>query len=295
MVTIERVRYFLSVAQTLSFSQTAKDCYVSQTAVSQQIAQLERELGVTLFFRQNKKVCLTPAGKHLLPMAEKLYDDYIAMISDMERTYRRPDNLTLAISGNYEAQLLAVAIPTFRELFPDTVILAKKLPMEQVIRSFEEGAFDLVFALTGDFESKDALSIEVLHGVMGVAVSVNHPFAARRSILTTELPRYPFVLPRNKPGLKAPAQMLAWVRALGCDENDILWADTIEEQQFMVSVNQGISILPDYIISPGVRVLPMEDAQVPYSISVYYRRRTAELDKLIELIVDAGNHIAENP
>lgn len=294
MVTIDRIRYFLSTAETLSFSQAAKACFVSQTAISQQIAQMEKELGVSLFIRQNKSIRLTPAGKHLYPMAKKLFDEYVAMITDMRHTFAHSERITLAVSGNFEAQLLTFAIPAFRKKHPDTVVVSKNVNLENVARTFEVGECDLAFAITGEIEPKDVIAAEVIRGHMGIGVSVNNPLASRAALSSAELLHHPLVLFRCKPGLKCAAVMHDWVLSLGYREKDILWADTVEEQQFMVSVDQCISILPDSILCPGVRVVPISDLEIPYSISTYYHRHTKELDDLVSLLKEAGDIIAGN-
>ena len=69
---LKQLRYFLQVAEHLNFSRAAEQLYISQPALSYQIAELERELGVELFVRDRRKVYLTPAGKALLEPAREL-------------------------------------------------------------------------------------------------------------------------------------------------------------------------------------------------------------------------------
>lgn len=71
---LQRIRYFVTLAQTLSFSRTAEVHCVSQTTVSQQIRLLERELGCDLFERTKRRVRLTPAGEQYLPEARRALD-----------------------------------------------------------------------------------------------------------------------------------------------------------------------------------------------------------------------------
>lgn len=63
---IRQLEYFVAVAEQLNFTKAAKQFYISQTAVTLQIKALEEELGVVLFYRTNRKVELTPAGKTFL-------------------------------------------------------------------------------------------------------------------------------------------------------------------------------------------------------------------------------------
>lgn len=71
---IKQLQYFLAVAEHLNFSRAAEALYISQPTLSYRIAELEKELGATLFLRDRRKVILTPAGGALLPLAHRMLD-----------------------------------------------------------------------------------------------------------------------------------------------------------------------------------------------------------------------------
>ena len=71
-MNLNKLQYFLSVAECLNFTEAARRHYISQTAMSQQILALEQELGVTLFHRSHRQVTLTPAGTALVAEAQTL-------------------------------------------------------------------------------------------------------------------------------------------------------------------------------------------------------------------------------
>ena len=75
-VHVRDLRYFLAVAQELSFTHAAERLYVSQPALSKQIRSLERQLRVDLFERDGRTVKLTRAGAELLPHAEHMLDSW---------------------------------------------------------------------------------------------------------------------------------------------------------------------------------------------------------------------------
>lgn len=72
---LRHLRYFLAVAETRNFTQAAANCYVAQSALSQQIARLEKDVGAPLFSRTSRSVRLTAAGELLEPLARRILAD----------------------------------------------------------------------------------------------------------------------------------------------------------------------------------------------------------------------------
>lgn len=72
---LRHLKYFLAVAETRNFTQAAANCYVAQSALSQQIARLEKEVGAQLFSRTSRSVRLTAAGELLEPLARRILAD----------------------------------------------------------------------------------------------------------------------------------------------------------------------------------------------------------------------------
>ena len=70
-----QMRYFLKVAEELNFRRAARLLYISQPALSQQISELEKELGVRLLYRDNQKVSLLPEGKIFYEQAKKIVEE----------------------------------------------------------------------------------------------------------------------------------------------------------------------------------------------------------------------------
>lgn len=82
---IRQIRYFQSVIRNNSFSEAAEECHISQSAISQQVQALERELGFDLLERKNRKFSLTPAGEHFYKKSLVLIADYERMCQEARR------------------------------------------------------------------------------------------------------------------------------------------------------------------------------------------------------------------
>lgn len=75
---LRQIKYFQAVVRHNSFSEAAEECHISQSAISQQIQALEKELGFPLLERKNRRFSLTPAGEHF-------YKKSLILIADYER------------------------------------------------------------------------------------------------------------------------------------------------------------------------------------------------------------------
>ncbi|NYG45366.1 DNA-binding transcriptional LysR family regulator [Bradyrhizobium sp. IAR9] len=82
---IRNLRYFVTVAEALSFAKAARDLHMSQPPLSKRIADMERELGVRLFNRSSKKVALTAAGQSLLPQARAAVQAFDSVVNVARR------------------------------------------------------------------------------------------------------------------------------------------------------------------------------------------------------------------
>lgn len=87
---LRQIRYFQAVVRNNSFTEAAEECHISQSAVSQQIQALERELGFALLERKNRKFALTPAGEYF-------YRKSLVLLADYERI--RTEAAKLAHAG----------------------------------------------------------------------------------------------------------------------------------------------------------------------------------------------------
>lgn len=98
-----QLKYFLVVSEELSFSRAAERCFISQSAISHQVARLEKELGATLFERSTRAVRLAPAGSRLVPIAQQ-----VLSLETMAYSVARDPRARIRITGNmsFAAQTL---------------------------------------------------------------------------------------------------------------------------------------------------------------------------------------------
>ena len=116
----KQLEYFISVAETLSFTKTAEKFYISQTAITQQIKSLEEQIQVTLFIRNKRRVELTPAGKVFLCEAKtivKNINDAIMKTQQFANGFFGTLNIGVLIG--YEKNKLQQYLKVFSKTYPD--------------------------------------------------------------------------------------------------------------------------------------------------------------------------------
>ena len=92
---LRQMKYFLAAVYCKSFSEAAKQCYVSQPSFSLQIQQLEKELGVKLINRGNCNFSLTPAGENFLKPCERIVGDIQNLLQNMQHFAEKVKYLTI--------------------------------------------------------------------------------------------------------------------------------------------------------------------------------------------------------
>lgn len=139
----------MAVATNLSFTKTSEELYVSQPAISKQIALLEKELGVKLFKRDNKKTELTEAGK----LYFKLFRDYKSefMKTQREAAYLSSVNDRVIKLGFVEGwdlkQYLPRILDLFKEEFPDTKVLINCIGIKELSTLLLTGGIDIAITM----------------------------------------------------------------------------------------------------------------------------------------------------
>lgn len=235
---LERFAYFLAVAQTGSITLGAQKSFITQTAMSQQMAALEAELGLPLLKRSKSGTSLTEAGQALLPMAEQLVQCYQAIETFADAQRRQPRTLTIAYTGPMEQQLLLRAIPG-------------EIPLQQMKH------------------------VTVMERPICAAVASSHPLAGKNSVTLPELTHFPVILLQAGANRRASSQIARWLMGLGWTKDALRFADTIEDQLLMINLNQGISFMPQGSYPVGIRLIPIvSDTPILHHTEAVMRQTT---------------------
>jgi len=151
---IQQLRYFISVAKKLNFTEAAKEHFVAQSAISQQIKELEKFLGVKLFIRTNRSVRLTAAGKTLLSEAEDIINKTDEAVKKVQLAARGViGTLKIGFILPMEKVILPDILKDFTCNYPHIDLSLLRLDWGYLNKSLEKDEIDLAFTFDLGFEN----------------------------------------------------------------------------------------------------------------------------------------------
>lgn len=179
-IHIQQLRYFLELAKQLNFTKAAINLYIAQPALSQQIADLEKQLGVTLFERTSRSVSLTPAGEILQKAAPELLqrmDTIHQQLLSAQAGLR--GNLKVGYISSFQTGLPKI-LKNYQAFYPDVAVELFCGTIQEMRTSIKNLDADIVFGLLhkempfeGSGLARKGLWQEDLHLVL----RKDHPFA----------------------------------------------------------------------------------------------------------------------
>jgi DNA-binding transcriptional LysR family regulator len=211
---LKHLRYFVAVAEELSFSAAARREYVSQQALSRIIQQLESELGVLLFARTTRSVRLTAAGEAMLAAARRSAAAADEAFDSARRAHRGEVGRPLRIEIGSGALQTAVQITRRARLdHPHLAMRHSSLGTMRGLEALVEGRLDIVLGLAGHAPVEVASEL-IRREPMQVAMSTDHSLAAQDTVGVTQLGDYELLLPSEESGSEWNQFIsMAWAQA----------------------------------------------------------------------------------
>ena len=196
-----QLRYFVKVAELRSFSEASKSLFVSQSTLSQQIKQLEDELGVDLLVRDSRHVALSDYGEQYLPYAKQVLKDVDASAERM-KDVRGLNIGTLNVGATYTfCPLLADTVRDYMKRYPGIKLKLYCRSMENLMEMLERGQLDVALSYK-PLQSYDDIDSHILfNSKLCVIAGKDNPVAQMKKIRLAELERLQLALPAN--GLQA--------------------------------------------------------------------------------------------
>jgi LysR family transcriptional regulator, hydrogen peroxide-inducible genes activator len=247
---LHQLRYALAVADTGNFTRAAERSHVTQPSLSQQIINLEREVGHKLFHRLGRRAVLTEAGAVFLERARRILfevENAAKELSDHPALGRR---ITVGAIPTVAPYLLPRLIKRCRKRYPNLQIDVREDFRSHLLHSVIEGELDLVIAALPVKDQR--LSVEpLLTEPLLLVVARDHPFAQQPAVQAADLAQENFVM------LGTSSSLASQIRSF-CGDHHFeprigFRCAQVATVKALVGLGVGISILPRVAQAPEDR------------------------------------------
>jgi DNA-binding transcriptional LysR family regulator len=293
-VHLETLRLYCDVVRLRSFSKGAEHNFVSQSAASQAVQQLESQVGAMLIDRTQRPFVVTPAGQSVYEACRAMLESWEGVKSEVAAVKARVDG-TVRVAAIYSVGLHDMSRPMqqFSSLYPEARLQLECLHPHKVVEAVMSGHADI--GIMSYPPGDRALTVVPLREEpMAVVCHPNHRFARRRLLNPADLHGVPYVaFDRALPIRKAIDRAL---RQHGARPNIVMEFDNIETIKQAIIIDAGVSILPRHTVQKeaGVRTLAAVGLGVPdlaRPVGIIHRRQkplTPTAIRFIEMLKDAS-------
>ncbi len=290
---LRHLRYFLVVAEELHFTRAAEKLGIQQPPLSQQIRQLEDELGVKLFKRLTRGVEMTEPGMFLLKEAREVLDQVDRMKASVQSLARGTSgHIRVGFSSaSYFNPVVSQVIRAYREAYPEVALVPVQNVTAQLVQALRASTVDVAF-LRAPFDDDGLGSDLIVEEPLVAVVPAMHPLAQQHEINLASLAKESFLLfPRSQsPGfydsIVSACQQAGFSPTLGQETPDI--PSTV----YLVGAGFGVSVVPvsvSQIHTEGVQYVPLSGHRPMAQTRLGYRRN-ATSQSVANFIAIARRH-----
>ncbi|MGB9038904.1 LysR family transcriptional regulator [Acinetobacter sp. 1124_18A] len=245
---LRHLRYFVAVAEELNFTRAAEKMFTVQPSLSQQIRDLEEELGVSLIIRANRrKVTLTPEGEVFLTHAKNTLESAKLAISAVRQVANnRKNQFYIGFLNVAEIKIMSLVIDKIKEKFPETNINIQSLPDAEQIHRLKNNQLDLTFTRycieDEDFSSILLLSEKIL--MVG-----SNKFFENQDIITPELlNNQPIIICEQNASPIFFEKINDVIHNNIINPSKVIYATNLLQHINLINMSFGISFIPEYAV-----------------------------------------------
>lgn len=284
---IQKIKCFLTVAVTGSFSEAAEKLYVSQSAISKQIISLEKELNVKLINRSKRKISITEEGKILLRHTETIMDAYNQLVVDLSifSSYSggKLSIATLPVMAQYNITSLIAA---FRRLNPMVNMIIDEREGNEIIPALEGNTYEFAFMRSDNLDMAKFDILPLFTDKLYLVLPLNHKYARCDSVSLSMVKDEGFLF-LDKGTMLYDICVDACEHA-GFSPNVLYTGTRVENIAELISAGMGISLLMGkvvtYLKNPNIAIIPFKESVVSHISLVRIKKR--KISKPAKLFYD---------
>ena len=242
---LRHLRYFVAIGEELNFTRAAARLHMAQPPLSQQIRQLEAEMGVVLLQRNSRPVRLTEAGELFLARARDLLASLEAAVADTRRIGRgQAGKLAVGFVGSAMFAGLPAIIGAYREACPAVELSLDEMLAAQIADALRRRQIDVGFARPPLLPEAGFVQRIIFEEPYVAAVPRTHRLAARKEIALAELADDPFVLYPAQPEPSVTGLFVAACQTAGFTPRLVQEVLHLQTAIGLVAAGVGVSLVP---------------------------------------------------
>jgi DNA-binding transcriptional LysR family regulator len=263
---LRQLRYLDAVARHRSFTQAALDLHIAQSALSQQVSRLERELGVELLRRTTRRVEVTEAGELVLKRARRALAEADAVRADLDALQGLVRG-TLRLGGGWVSRgpvHPAALIADFARAHPGVAVTVREDVAFTLLDQLREGGLDLVMGLVDADALEGVEGVRLIDEELVVVAPLDHPLARAKRVPVRRLAGEPLVIYSTGSALREA------LLALVPDGRVVAEANELEAVREFTARGLGVTLMPRSIVASHadrLAIRPLSPRQaLPFSL-----------------------------
>lgn len=290
---IRNLTTFLKVTELKSFSKAAEALDYSQSAVTVQIQQLERELGVQLFDRIGKNVSITQYGKDFVSYAR----DVVSAVARASAFATANDDLTGTVRvGTLDSLMtasFAEIVPAFRRRFPRVLSNIHGDNVARLKELLVKNELDLIYTLDEQLHDPQFVKVYEAEEDIVVVTNARNPLAGRKDVCLADLVGHPFVLMNRNNAYRDQFDLELARHSLVIEPFSELESDVLALR--LLSENpEYLSVLPRYTVEKSIHeqelaIIPVRDCEMRQWRQLLYHKNkvlTPQIQGMLDTIME---------
>lgn len=272
---LRHLRYFVAVAEELHFGRAAERLYIAQSALSQQILDLEAEIGVQLLERTKRRVQLTRAG-------EAFWEDSRQILERVEEAVERSQKIARGETGKLRVGFTILALHAlvteilaeFQRLHPQVQLVLNEMSTQTQVAALHQKQIDVGF-LHPPIEERNLELFHLKTEAMVVALASKHPLARSPRITVKALSSYPLIIHPRHEGPILYDRILQMYAEANCQPNIAQEATTSPTRIGLAATGMGVTFVPGTLSSlnyAGIVYKPLSGAVPKLDYAIAWRR-----------------------
>jgi DNA-binding transcriptional LysR family regulator len=286
----QNLKAFITVANSGSFSESAEQLHLTQSAISKRIAQLEHQIGKKLFDRIARQVTLTEAGTELLPRALRILQEYenaLQAINDLSG--EASGTLRLAISHHLGLHRLPPVLKQFAQQYPKVTLDIEFMDSEKAYEQVLHGQSEVAIITLALESHHNIHSQKIWNDPLRFICAQDHPLATLKTPALKDLAEYPIILPGLNTYTGRIIQNL--FQQEGIPLKAPMSTNYLETISTMVEIGLGWSVLPETLVRE-LHVMPFEQVSIARELGYIHHMKRSLSNAAVAFLgmMDAVDH-----